>query len=258
MLFAMVALAFVSADFFSNETETVDTPPAEQRAVEKEDSTSTNTEAPTRLRRFTAAEFKQLFDSLQLPNTIRPAEPPSITNDPEADAVILEQAEARGYRLQLVARSVDSIVDGVPLQERLRSDWYGLQSAAAEAGINLVIRSGYRSISEQRQLFLDTLATRGITTAMIRAGAATSALDQLLAVVAPPGYSRHHSGYTIDIADTSAGVFRYSAGYAWLSNNNFEQAKRYGFIPSYPELENQGPDPEPWEYVWANRDFVVE
>jgi len=34
--------------------------------------------------------------------------------------------------------------------------------------------------------------------------------------------------------------------------------KRFGFIPSYPENSGkQGPEPEPWEYVWVGEDVLL-
>jgi LAS superfamily LD-carboxypeptidase LdcB len=37
-----------------------------------------------------------------------------------------------------------------------------------------------------------------------------------------------------------------------MSKDNYLQAKKYGWIPSYPEgAQQQGPEPEAWEYVWV-------
>ena len=39
--------------------------------------------------------------------------------------------------------------------------------------------------------------------------------------------------------------------------DNFYNAKRFGFIPSYPDdLNAQGPNPEPWEFVWVGVDLI--
>ena len=81
-----------------------------------------------------------------------------------------------------------------------------------------------------------------------------------LRVVAPPGYSRHQTGYAIDLASGSYGhnEFEHSEAYAWLTADNFYQAKRHGFVPSYPAgVENQGPDPEAWEFIYVGVDYLV-
>lgn len=213
----------------------------------------------TALKQFTGEEFRDLFDNLSLPNTTPIVEAPAITGDTRADKHIQALAEARGYKLRLVAAGQLSDYKGQELQVLLLEDWKDLKKAARDSGIDLSINSGYRSVSEQKKLFISELAKLGLSNSQIISGAGDTQINVLLQTVSPPGYSRHHSGYTIDLADASASVFAYSKGYQWISANNFENAKKYGFIPSYPEdVEKQGPNPEPWEYVWANRDFVVE
>jgi uncharacterized protein with LGFP repeats len=72
--------------------------------------------------------------------------------------------------------------------------------------------------------------------------------------VAPPGFSKHQSGYTIDFraSGVGGGAFGSSRLGQWLAADNYAAAKRHGFIPSYPSGAGaQGPEPEPWEYVWV-------
>lgn len=71
--------------------------------------------------------------------------------------------------------------------------------------------------------------------------------------------SKHHGGYAIDFRypDGIYGSFRWSPGIAWLAKDNFAAAKRNGFIPSYPDdVGDQGPNPEPWEFVWVGADLI--
>jgi LAS superfamily LD-carboxypeptidase LdcB len=87
-------------------------------------------------------------------------------------------------------------------------------------------------------------------------GGAEAAIEAVLRESAPPGFSRHHTGYTMDLYDPSTGrdftAFAASPAFRWLSASNYLNAKRFGFIPSYPEgATGQGPDPEPWEYTWV-------
>jgi LAS superfamily LD-carboxypeptidase LdcB len=80
-------------------------------------------------------------------------------------------------------------------------------------------------------------------------------------MTAVPGYSRHHTGYTVDIAceNQTTLSFIYTVCFKWLSQNNYERTKKFGWIPSYPEeAVLQGPEPESWEYVWVGIDAVTE
>ena len=75
-------------------------------------------------------------------------------------------------------------------------------------------------------------------------------------VTAPPGYSRHHSGYTIDISGSTP-IFANSPGFDWISKDNYANSREFGFIPSYPpNTPNQGPNPEEWEYIWVGKDVL--
>lgn len=239
---------------FESEGDVAETEVAELQQVEASESS-----VEKEIAQFTPEEFSQLFNNLALPNTISFVEPPEITGDISADEKIRNIAEARGYQLQTVPSSELIDLELTTVQKLLVDDWRDLKEAAQNDGIELVIRSGYRSVNAQREIFLRELNSVTTDYDAIAEGSFDQAINDLLATVAPPGYSRHHSGYTIDIADTSATVFEFSGGFNWISSNNYENAKKYGFIPSYPDgSPSQGPDPEPWEYVWANRDFVVE
>jgi LAS superfamily LD-carboxypeptidase LdcB len=75
-----------------------------------------------------------------------------------------------------------------------------------------------------------------------------------------PGYSRHHTGYTIDLwCEDGSSTFLSSSCYKWISDNNYLKAKQSGWIPSYPAgTDDQGPEPEPWEYVWVGTERLME
>ena len=66
----------------------------------------------------------------------------------------------------------------------------------------------------------------------------------------------------MDVTDLGSGKdftdFGSTRAYEWLSSDNYLNAKRFGFIPSYPQgAGKQGPDPEPWEYVWVGEDRLL-
>jgi hypothetical protein len=256
---AVIATIALSVDVLvRDQAPPVEVPAATQNApaaVEDEPVAS----GRSQVRDFTAEEFKDLVNGLSLPNTTPLAEPPAITGNPGADAVIAGLAEARGYELRSLPSSQLSTHMGVELQPLLIGDWEELAAAAKRAGHEIRLRSGYRSIADQRELFLAQLRSSGITDQQIASGAADQALNDIMALTAPPGYSRHHHGYTIDVYEPTAAVFEYSDSYAWLKAANFANAKKYGFVPSYPEGAGpQGPEPEAWEFVWANKNFVLE
>ena len=51
--------------------------------------------------------------------------------------------------------------------------------------------------------------------------------------------------------------FGSTPAFAWIAANNYENAKRFGFVPSYPpDATSQGPNPEPWEYVFVGDDVL--
>lgn len=211
------------------------------------------------LKNFTPSEFKDAYDNLSLPNITPIVVAPEITGNLAADARIRSLAEARGYALRQVASGLLNSLDGKPVQEMLITDWLNLQQMAREEGISIEFRSGYRSIEDQRKLFTDRLGASGGIAADIAAGSQDDIIEVVLRQTAPPGYSRHHSGYTIDLENPGYSVFLGSPAHAWVSANNFEKAKLHGFIPSYPDgLENQGPNPEPWEFVWVSKNNTFE
>ena len=192
---------------------------------------------------FTDPEFQQVFDSADLPGVAAPAQAPSITGDTHLDTRIRRSAEKRGYRLRPTAHTELVTLEGVRLHPDAAEAWNAMQAAARAAGHSLRIISGYRSVDAQRALFLRRLE-----------GFGDSSIDATLARVAPPGYSKHHTGHAIDITQQGfrAGRFHRSPGWEWLTDDNAHNAKRFGFIPSYPpEARDQGPDPEPWEWTYV-------
>jgi LAS superfamily LD-carboxypeptidase LdcB len=222
-----------------------------------------------RFKTFSPNGFRQFYESLALPRTRPISEPPAVTGDPLADARIVKQATARGYRLRAEAEP-ESLQSYGPfrLQPEALSAFRRLQAQAAAEGIRLELASGFRSVERQRAIFLIALNAQGLRrigrpyrAEELAAGAADAAIEAVLEESAPPGFSRHHAGYTVDLNDSSTGrdftEFAGSPAYRWLSASDFLQAKRFGFIPSYPAgATTQGPDPEPWEYAWVGEELL--
>lgn len=216
---------------------------------------------------FAPIAFKVLFDETNLADTRNIDNRPAIFGDAEADAKIQSLAETRGYILRSEYTGETQAVNGFPVASQIVDDWEALEAAAEAAGHDLDVTSGLRGIESQRDIFTSRLTTAcanelgsDCSFDQIKNGEVDDIIDSVLQTTSIPGYSRHHSGYTVDIQHTGQGALEQFAGtdgYRWISEDNFANAKRFGFIPSYPDgVERQGPDPEPWEYVWVGRDSL--
>ena len=213
------------------------------------------------IKEFTGMEFRELYDSFAYPNSQDISETTGITGDVGADRQIRKIAEERGYKKRSAPVS-DTFVDvgkGMLLQERASKPWFDLKAAAAKDGYNLSLTAAYRSAEEQKQLFLSRLG--GLSLVGIANGQLNAQVSNILRTTSIPGYSRHHTGYTIDTAcdNDPAVTFEQSSCFRWLSQNNYLRAKEHGWIPSYPDgAGKQGPDPESWEYVWVGKEPLTE
>lgn len=116
-----------------------------------------------------------------------------------------------------------------------------LLNKAKDDGIELYVKSAYRSFGEQSALKSAYTVTYG-------AGSANRfSADQ--------GYSEHQLGTTVDFISTGQGGelrgFEKTAAYTWLKKN----AHRYGFILSYPEGNNFYIF-EPWHWRFVGVDLA--
>lgn len=213
------------------------------------------------LKKFTGQEFSDLYNSFAYPNTQAISEESSITGDEAADKVIRELAIERGYKIRSapVTNNFVEISEDMLLQQRAAVDWLKMQEAARKDGHDIQVNAAYRSAEDQRTIFNTRI--KSISLSSIAAGKSDYAVDQVLKTTAVPGYSRHHTGYTVDIVcyTDASKKFEDSKCNKWLSENNYQNAKIFGWIPSYPDgAGSQGPDPEPWEYVWVGVDSLYE
>jgi len=111
-----------------------------------------------------------------------------------------------------------------------------LLDAAKNAGVELYVKSGYRSFDEQKYLKSEYAVTYGEGTAN------QFSADQ--------GYSEHQLGTTVDFITTGLGGqldgFEKTKAYQWMIDN----AYRYGFVLSYPD-ENGYYIFEPWHWRYV-------
>jgi D-alanyl-D-alanine carboxypeptidase len=151
------------------------------------------------------------------------------------DRLLPAYVEAR----ELVSIGMDIHGRERQLAPQAAARWAELQAAAQADGIELLIVSAFRSLEYQQQIF----------ERKIKAGAA---LEDILKVNAPPGYSEHHTGRAVDL--TTPGCqplteeFESSAAFAWLVRH----AHRFGFSMTYPRGNRFGIAYEPWH--WAVRE----
>lgn len=200
---------------------------------------------------YTGDEFKEMYDHAvrhELPRLNQPVGRTSITGDEGLDDRIWSLAFQRGYVLRPVASDGLVQADGVTMQPEAAAAWKKLKAAAREAGLPFIVLSAYRSPERQQNLFNSKLT-----------GTSDEAINAALRWYSLPGTSKHHSGYALDFIYPGGtfGEFRQTPGYAWLVKDNFYNSKQFGFVPSYPDdVSAQGPNPEPWEFVWVGVEMI--
>lgn len=213
--------------------------------------TTASTESKNKLKEFTPEQFRDLYKTFVFPNTQKISETTPITASEELDNRIRSLAHAKGYVIRS-APIVDNFIAvdaDHKLQQKAYTDWVEMRDTAAKEGVAIKIVAGYRSAEDQKEIFLSRLGSIY--------SASDAQINQVLTTTAPPGYSRHHTGYTVDLACTGYEGYRFenTPCYTWLSKNNYENTKKFGWIPSYPAgAVGQGPEPESWEYVWVSKD----
>ncbi|BBL58001.1 M15 family metallopeptidase [Methylomonas koyamae] len=175
--------------------------------------------------------------------------PEAENSDPRAICralgIAIEAVEARGLRLypaaeRLAVADVDR--NGRPffMTPAAGRAWQAMKAAAAADGVEIYLISAYRGVERQAELIR----------AKLDAGVA---IGDILTVLAPPGYSEHHTGRAVDLTCPDAPAvqlgFELTAAFAWLQAN----AGGFGFVMSYPPGNASGYRYEPWH--WCFREF---
>lgn len=130
-----------------------------------------------------------------------------------------------------------------------------LLQAGREAGLDLVVTSGWRSWAYQEQLFEDKVERVMAETGLERAEAEEIAADE----VARPGTSEHQLGLAVDIISNTHPDL--DEGWAeteeavWLK----EHCAEYGFILRYPPDKSDitGIVWEPWHFRYVGEEAAV-
>jgi D-alanyl-D-alanine carboxypeptidase len=117
--------------------------------------------------------------------------------------------------------------------------WQAMRDTAAEAGVVLVMISGFRSFDHQLRLIRDKLD-------------AGQSVEKVLQLLAPPGCSEHHTGRAADIGTPGCPPlsedFECTSAFSWLSAH----AASFGFRMTYPRDNPWGYLYEPWHWCFAN------
>ena len=160
-------------------------------------------------------------------------------------ALNIPQSFATDRKLPLQLEShilIDVICEGSEKQHKLSpraaEAWAELDNAARRDGIKLVVVSSYRSLDYQKTLIEKKLAQ------------GQNILD-ILSLLAPPGYSEHHTGRALDLTtdDCPPCVERFedTKAFLWLQNH----AAKFGFSMSYPRANPFGFVYEPWHWAFT-------
>ena len=115
--------------------------------------------------------------------------------------------------------------------------WQDLKAAARGEGISLSIVSAFRSVDRQADIVRRKLL-------------AGVAIEHILTVCAPPGFSEHHTGRAVDVSTPGSRsldvTFERTPAFGWLRAN----AAGFGFHLSYPEGNSSGYQYEPWHWCF--------
>ncbi len=115
--------------------------------------------------------------------------------------------------------------------------WRAMRASAEVDGVDMHIVSAFRTVDRQVELIERKLA-------------AGQTLAQVLTMIAPPGFSEHHSACAVDIGSVDVPVlercFEQTTAFHWLLAN----AADHGFALSYPEGNAAGYQYEPWHWCF--------
>ncbi len=141
--------------------------------------------------------------------------------------------------LSLVTAEVDANGKVHRLTEKTSTQWKQMKYAATRDGIHLILVSGFRDVDYQVGLIRKKL-DQG------------KSIDEILKVLAAPGFSEHHTGRAIDLTSPDCPPcterFEHTDAFAWLNMH----AREFGFSMSFPRGNRHGFIYEPWH--WAYHD----
>ncbi|MFI5356622.1 MAG: M15 family metallopeptidase [Opitutales bacterium] len=150
---------------------------------------------------------------------------------------LIRQPEADVTALVSIAAKPDGLP--VRLLPETAAAWRRMAGAARQAGIELLPLSGFRSVERQATLIREKLG-QGRTP------------ESVLASLAAPGFSEHHTGRALDLGTPGSPelveAFAGTPAYVWLNRH----AAEFNFTLSYPRGNAHGIVFEPWHWCWKS------
>lgn len=168
------------------------------------------------------------------------------TEDPTVDALLAHRPYEVAPKDQLVVVS-QSNSKVIYLRATAAAAFKKMVVAAKKEGISLVPISGFRDLKYQENLFNRNVARLG-------------GVLEARKVSAPPGYSEHHTGYAMDLADGKAPStllsprFESTATFKWLKANG----ATFGFELSFDRGNDQAVNYEPWHWRFIGDKEALE
>lgn len=156
--------------------------------------------------------------------SLQPEDLAGLTVHHEATSLLVLGTDFHGREARLTPAAVDA--------------WHKMREAAAKAGLQLLLISAYRSHARQAELFQRKIDQGWLP-------------KDVMCIVAPPGFSEHHTGRAIDVA---------APGFTDLTEDfeNTEESKwlcahaaEFGFSMSYPRGNPKGVQYEPWHWLFT-------
>ena len=141
---------------------------------------------------------------------------------------------------ELVVAQLDEAGRPLVLTKKAAQALQAMRTAATKDGVELLPFSGFRSYLYQKGLLLAKI-NKGLS------------IDEILKVLAAPGYSEHHTGEAVDITThdcpPAEEAFEATSAYAWLARH----ANAYGFTESFPRGNPHSLVYEPWHWKFSSK-----
>jgi hypothetical protein len=144
------------------------------------------------------------------------AEPQQLFSSVEQGLVTCSTRQDTGYRNGNAFTITVVTADGKPIEQDTANAYAVMQAAAAAAGVNLTVVSGFRTMAEQQYLY----------------ACYVNCNCNSCNLAAQPGYSNHQSGHALDLNTSAPGVLN------WLNANG----AAFGFSRTVPS--------EVWHWEW--------
>lgn len=215
-LYWVLLFLFILATAFFSETDRF----SKKEVLTKETPTATKVKKETKKmsEETKTSERKNKMDKKQIPGHLEDWQLKLVNRDNPIKEEPTDIGEFQGY----------------PVDSKIIPPLTAMVAGAKKDNIDLVLVSGYRSVSYQEQLFKESL-NEGLNHGLELA----EAKKQALKYRTEPGTSEHHTGLACDFVDTAWNEkngeliedYGQEPGGKWLA----QHAVEYGFIVRYPK-----------------------